>query len=407
MVRPMVEQEILPIAHAKKYPASGTDMYMACGQWKSSSTSSKYAAEGTVAHEVASMCLVLKRDADSFLGQTFIVEGYEFIVTRDMAAHVQKYIDYVRDVAGTRTLLVEQRLPIGHITGEADAHGTTDAVVLDDREMIVCDLKFGMGVSVSAENNGQLMMYALGALEEFGLVCDPERVRLVVHQPRIGNVSEWVVSVADLKAFGELVRARTAEIDAGGVDAVAGDKQCRWCAKAATCETLANVALTTIADDFVNLDKPIAPQLEYATERVKASDDAHVANCFAAADLIKLWVKAVEDEARTRLLAGNTLPGFKLVEGRRGNRKWANEMEAELALKAMRVKHEVMYDYSLISPATVEKLVKQKVIGEKRWTKLSALITQSDGAPVVAPASDKRQAIVVDVTGGFDSLPTL
>lgn len=399
--------EIAPISHAKKYPASGTDYYMACGQWQSSATSSKYAAEGTVAHEVAAMCLMLKREAVSFIDQVFVVEGYEFTVTREMAEHIQKYVDYVRDTAGDRPLLVEQRLPISHITGEDGAHGTTDSVILDTEEMVVCDLKFGMGVSVSAVNNGQLMMYGLGALQEFDLMYEPKSVRLVVHQPRIGNVSEWVVSVEDLKAFGAKVSARTAEIDAGGVDATAGEKQCRWCAKAATCETLANVALTTIADDFVNLDTPIAPQLEYAMERVKSSDDAHVANCFAAADLIKLWVKAVEEEARARLLAGSTLPGFKLVEGRKGNRKWTNETDAELMFKAMRIKHEHMYDYSLISPSSAEKLVKQKILGDKRWVKLSTLITQSDGAPVVAPASDKRQAIVVDTTGGLESLPTL
>ena len=399
--------EIAPISHAKKYPASGTDYYMACGQWQSSATSSKYAAEGTVAHEVAAMCLMLKREAVSFIDQVFVVEGYEFTVTREMAEHIQKYVDYVRDTAGDRPLLVEQRLPISHITGEDGAHGTTDSVILDPQEMVVCDLKFGMGVSVSAENNGQLMMYGLGALQEFDLMYEPQTVRLVVHQPRIGNVSEWVVSVEDLKAFGAKVSARTSEIDAGGVDAVAGEKQCRWCAKAATCETLANVALTTIADDFVNLDKPIAPQLESAVERVKASDDAHVANCFAAVDLIKVWIKAVEEEARARLMAGKALTGFKLVEGRKGNRKWTSEMDAELMFKAMRIKHEYMYDYSLISPSSAEKLVKQQILGGKRWDKLSTLITQSDGAPVVAPASDKRQALVVDTTGGFDSLPTL
>lgn len=110
---------------------------------------SPYADEGTDAHELAAICLTTNTNAADHLGRVMEL-GHK--VDADMARHVQTYLDYVREVvAGTGgVLLVEQRLPISGITGEADAHGTSDAVILTDDEVIVIDLKYGMGETVDA-----------------------------------------------------------------------------------------------------------------------------------------------------------------------------------------------------------------------------------------------------------------
>ena len=100
-------------------------------------------------------------------------------------------------------------------------------------------------------------------------------------------------------------------------------------------------------------------------------------------------------EVERRLLAGDAVPGFKVVQGKRGNRAWGNAAEAEEMLKGMRLKVEEMYDLKLISPTSAEKLVKAEVIGPRQWTKVKALITQSDGKPSVAPVSDPRAALVL------------
>ncbi|RYF45629.1 MAG: DUF2800 domain-containing protein, partial [Comamonadaceae bacterium] len=100
-------------------------------------------------------------------------------------------------------------------------------------------------------------------------------------------------------------------------------------------------------------------------------------------------------EVETRLLAGQPVPGFKLVQGKKGNRQWTSKEEAEALLKAMRVKHDQMYDYTVISPTTAEKLAKAEVIGPRQWPKVVALITQSEGKPSVAPESDKRPALAI------------
>jgi hypothetical protein len=114
-----------------------------------------------------------------------------------------------------------------------------------------------------------------------------------------------------------------------------------------------------------------------------------------AVDLIEDWCDAVRKEAYARMNNGIPVPGFKLVQGRRGARAWRSKDEAEATLKTMRLKVEEMYDLSLISPTTAEKLAKASVIGPRQWPKLQDLITQPDGKPAIAPESDPKPAIQV------------
>jgi hypothetical protein len=120
---------------------------------------------------------------------------------------------------------------------------------------------------------------------------------------------------------------------------------------------------------------------------------------------MEMFCKAVRAETERRLFAGTEVPGFKLVEGKRGNRAWVNAEEAELQLKGMRLKTEQMYDLKLISPTTAEKLAKAGVIGPRQWKKLQEQYAQSQGKPSVAPANDKRPALTVAATtDDFDVL---
>lgn len=379
--------------------------------------SSEFADEGTAAHFLASECLTHEYDAAYYLGDYIrvsddIVEfcpekddsnygsGRVFMVDADMAEHVQKYLDYVRALGGE--VLVEQRLPIGFITGEADAKGTSDAVVLLGDELVVVDLKYGRGVKVDADNNEQLAIYGAAALEEFGIVGDFKRVRMVIHQPRLDHVSEWAVSVsymADRTSNTRLLSRYALGYIGKSPDAVApddlrpGNKACQWCKAKAACPALRAHVLSTVADDFVDITKPVAPQLEHAAAR--QFDNATLGNLLGAVDLIEDWCGAIRAQGKVELLAGRAVPGFKLVSGKRGARAWADEAEAEATLKKMRLKTDQMYAFKLISPTKAEELHKTDIIGARQWPKLQALITQPDGAPTVVPASDKRPALEV------------
>lgn len=323
----------------------------------------------------------------------------EFEVDSDMASYVKRYVQIVQDYAKGGTLLVEQRLPIGHLTGEENATGTADAVVLLDDEIVVIDLKYGRGVEVSAENNPQLKLYALGALQEYEMLGDFKRVRLVICQPRASHdPSEWAISVEDLQRFAGHVKERAFHAlnvlkheQHGALihHLREGDVQCKFCKAKAKCPKLAQFVQTTLEAEFTAIPETLPADVATIT------DDATLSQKMAACDLIEEWIAAIRAKVAGELNAGRDVPGYKLVQGKKGNRAWTDEAVVEELLKTMRVGHDKMYQYKVISPTTAEKLAKENIIGPRQWPRLQPLITRTDGKPSVAPITDKRPALVV------------
>jgi hypothetical protein len=365
-------------------------------------THNEYSDEGTCAHAVAAMCLTEGRPATAYIGRRIEVgphRTYEF--REDMAEPTQEYVDKIAEFRAQHELHVEVELPIDHITGEQDASGTGDAIIIteDQTEIQVHDLKFGMGVAVSAEENPQLKLYALGALRKFDVLGEFQRVRMVIHQPRLGSVSEWDCTVEELLAWAEshakprAFHARQTMTEKPGAiihHLKPADDTCRFCKAKATCPALATFVRKAIdVDDFdVLTDPEVADSTPLGTDY----DVEELAAKMKACDLIEVWIKAIRAEVERNLLAGTPVPGFKLVEGRMGNRAWSDKDQAEALLKSFRLKQEEMYDFRLISPTSAEKVLKDS---PKRWKKAEALITRAPGAKSVAPESDKRPAIVV------------
>ena len=334
------------------------------------------------------MTPMTQAEAKGLVGQR-AENGVEW--TDDMLRDVLKYTDQIQQLVESTggTLHVEQRLPIGQWTDEVDAHGTSDAVIVAGDELIVADLKFGMGVEVSAVENKQLMVYGLAALDVFGKVeggYSFKTVRLVISQPRTGNFSEWTVSVEDLLAFGQEVKMAAATTRLKDAPLHASEKACKFCKAKATCPALTKAVESATGALFEDLSAPIRPA-------DCTSDD--IANKMVMVKMVEDWCKAIRAETERRLLAGEAVRGYKLVQGKMGNRKWSDAEEAEATLKAMKLKMDEMYDLSFISPTTAEKLMGAGTIGPRQWKKVIPLITRSEGQPSVAPESDKRPALVV------------
>lgn len=412
-------------AHAKYSPSSAHRWMVCPGSMaletlapRAEEKPSEYAAEGTAAHELAAWVLTKDAPAAAYIGHQIQADGFTFTVDREMADNVQAYADRVRDYAEDGELLVEQRMEFSDYIDHPEQFGTSDAVVLtsDGLEIQVHDLKYGRGVKVDAQDNQQAMLYALGALAEFGMVGDFLRVRVVIHQPRLNHVSEADYTIQELMEFAKKAKQGVERCE----DAIQylegignlradyfnpGEDQCRFCPAKATCPALRKEVLAAVSDDFIDETQPLAPQLEPALERTM--DNRLLGNLLGAVDLIEGFCKAIRAAAETELLAGREVPGWKLVEGRRGSRRWGSEQEAEDMLKSMRLKVEDMYDLKLISPTTAEKLHKAGAIGPRQWPRLQELITQAEGKPSVAPADDKRPALVMTaVEDDFDDETT-
>jgi hypothetical protein len=365
-------------------------------------TGSSYAREGTAAHELAALVLESPpATAQDYVGKRIEFEDdgetVHWPITQDMADYVDDYVKLVRERAEGKTLFVECKLPIGHITGETGATGTSDVVIVDhaNHTIEVIDLKYGMGVRVDAEGNEQTQLYALGALEEYDILGDFAYVAMVIHQPRLNHVSEWVITVDQLLDFGLEAShaARTVgDAEAYGAEAYLfpAEKQCRFCKAKATCPALrAEVAEVVGGSAAATIDE----FADFTPETVDMqTGDNYLPIAMSKVGLVEDWCKAVRAEVERRLLAGQNVDGYKLVEGKRGPRKWSDADTVETLFKSFRLRQDEMYDFSLISPTKAEKLFKQN---PKRWAKVSERITQSKGKPSVAPATDKRSALAV------------
>jgi len=351
-------------------------------------TSSSAADEGTMMHTIGALCLETGRDAASYCG--LLLQGTVLTLDEEQARAVQVYVDHVRAIveATNGALLVEQRVSIEHLTGEKGAEGTADAVILTPDELIVLDAKFGRGVEVAAENNPQLMMYAHGVLKAHELAYEFSRVRIGIVQPRLGAAPEWTLSPYELEEFAATVLEAANSTRWPDAELIPSPGGCRWCRAKATCPALRSAVL----DDF----DTVVPE---------KAGDTELARVMTNADMIEKWVKAIRAEVERRLLAGEPVPGYKLVQGKRGNRAWSDTEAAEALMKSMRLKIEQMYNLSLISPTSAEKLSKAAVIGPRQWIRIQELITQPEGTPSVAPVSDKRPALVTSaVVSDFDDV---
>ena len=412
------------MSHAKLSP-SGAHRWMRCPgsvvlEAQYPDRSSVYAREGSAAHELAA--IVLEGGAPNAQGYVGMkvefrdgVETVQWPVDQAMADHVDDYVKLVRQKAQGKTLLVERKVPIGHITGEDKATGTSDAIILDtvNRTIEVIDLKYGVGVRVLAEDNEQAQLYALGALEEYGIATDFEHVTMTIHQPRLNHVAEWTIPVHQIYGFADSAEqaaenCRGAEMAAVGEagDLVLsmflepGEKQCRFCSAKASCPALRAEMTDVVGGEAACTLDEFA---EFLPETVDAATgDNYLPIAMAKVELVEQWCKSVRAETERRLLDGQRVDGFKLVEGKRGNRRWGEEKAVEELFKSFRMRQDEMYDFSLISPTTAEKVFKEN---PKRWAKVQDLITQSKGKPSVAPATDKRPEMVVkSVAEEFSSL---
>ena len=348
--------------------------------------SSPYAIEGTCAHRLAELLL---NGADGFPAEeaaNVIAAGVD---PDSLVEPVRVYVDYVRSLGSE--IVTEVSLDISLITKEPEARGTSDAVVFSEGVLHVCDLKFGKGEPVSAEDNPQLAIYAGAALAAFDFLGEIREVCMHIVQPRLNSISVWRVSVDELMTFLAYVTRAGARclrlldeypdpdtVPAGYFDPCA--KACRFCRHRGKCAALAKYALSVAGLDLpaplkASLD---VQQLAYILDRI---------------GLIKSWMGEVEAAAHAALMEGREVPGYKLVEGRAGSRKWTDESKAEKLLKAWKVPADFRYVKSLISPTQAEKLLKLKTLTDEQWTELCGYVSREPGKPTVVPASDKRPAI--------------
>lgn len=342
-------------------------------------TTSPYAEEGTEAHALAEKTLT-----------GFLKNGksqVEYPENVEMQEACQRYVDIciekingARQISKDSQIKVEQRLDFSRWVPEG--FGTGDMVIISDEFLEIIDLKYGKGVPVSAINNSQMRLYALGMFDAYGYLYGAEEVRMTIVQPRLDSVSTETISVEDLLAWGEEVKQKAKIAFAGKGEFYAGT-HCRFCKARHTCRAHADYELKNIKEDLQ------APELE----------DFEISDILLRAKGIKTWLDGLEAYALGKALDGYDWPGMKLVEGR-SNRKITDDSKAvHILVEAGYNPDDIYKPQALRSITDLEKLCGKKMFNEL----LSGVIEKPPGKPTLVSEKDKRQALeITNIRNDFD-----
>ena len=354
-------------SHAK-LSASSSARWLACPpsallNAKVADTASDFAREGTCAHELAEF------KVNKLLGHNVRdpTENLDFF-DGEMAECTDSYVQYIAEETAKYhqpVVMVEQRLDFSSYV--PDGFGTGDCIIVADKTLTVIDFKYGKNVLVSAENNSQMMLYALGALELFDILYDITEIKMVIFQPRMQNVSEYTIPVTELTDWAEHTLKPTATLAAEGKGEFQVGEHCRFCKVKATCRKRAEYNLMLAQYDFA-----MPAELE----------DTEIEAILEKADKLVSWVNDIKDYALSQALAGKRWIGWKLVEGS-STRKYTDENAVAEAVKANGADP---YEHKVLGLTAMQKL-----LGKKQFEELlGGLIYKPQGKPTLVPESDKR-----------------
>lgn len=343
----------------------------------------EYTREGTLAHEVAEnvassthhLGSVKVRREDGKIVQVGAFRCPSGDITEEMLECATDYANYIQEhiKSDDAVVLLEQRVDFSPWVPEG--FGTCDCIILQDDTLTIIDYKYGQGVAVSATDNPQMKLYALGAMNDYGIAYEATKVEMHIYQPRINNVSVDSLTVEELMTWAEKTVKPIAQKAAKGKGTYSPGEHCRFCQHGGKCRALTKLCTEYVETHSLRVAVPVLAPHE-------------VAEVLKMEPLISLWLKKVKDQAFTSLMNGEEVPGFKLVEGKLGNRKWSDELKVVEALEAAGYSREDITETKLLSPAAMDKAVGKKKVAEL----LDGLIDRAPGSPTLAPETDKRPA---------------
>lgn len=371
--------------HALLSP-SGASRWLACTpsarlEEKYASTTNDAADEGTLAHKLVEIMLLFAKGnikKPAYKKEIAEIQQHR-LYDAAMLEHAENYTSFVTErwnAAQVRTpdarLYLEEKYDLSKYAPES--FGTGDAAIVADHVLEIIDLKYGKGVHVDAENNPQMKLYALGALEAFGLLYDIEVVRMTIYQPRLGNIVTWEITVPTLQLWAtEYLMPRAKLAYAGEGEFYAG-KHCRFCKIRGVCRANADYNMEIAKYDFKDgwhlTNAEISNILDRADDHVK-------------------WLNAVQAFALAEAVNNNQhFPGYKIVEGR-SNRKITDESAAVATMIANGYKEaEIFKPRALLGITELEKMKGKKVFTEV----VGPFLSKPPGSPTLVVESDKRPA---------------
>lgn len=351
-----------------------------------------YAQEGTLAHEMSELKLKHYLDPKGFgkrkLNAAIKKLKENELYQAEMDSYTDTYVDFIKEKAlsfsSNPYIEIEKRVDFSRwVDG---GFGTCDCVLIHGSTLSIIDLKYGKGVPVSAEQNEQLILYALGAYDAFNLIYNLDKIELNIVQPRINNFTTWEISLTELLLWGDYFKVQAEKALGGNGELVPSAKACKFCKARDICTARAENNLSLESE--IKL-KPNEIPKDKLYEYISRGED------------IAKWVADLKAYALDMCLKGEDVKGLKAVAGRT-SRSWTNQDEAINKLIEGGIDEAIIYDKV---PLTLAKL--EKALGKQQFTALVGdLVVTSEGKPTLVFENDKRPAITntVNATSIFKPL---
>lgn len=345
-------------------------------------TESTYAAEGTLAHNIAELTL---KQHFKHISPIIAAEGgtrpglislrRHELYNAELQKRVDEYVSFVIETYNAylhedpnTKIYIECQFNLGHII--PGGFGTGDTVIVSGSTICLIDLKMGRGVPVDAEWNPQQMLYAKGAVDAFGKHTWLDNVRIVIYQPRIDNINEWEISVDQLDAWIENKAIPAAQKAFEGVGEYQAGDHCKFCPAKSVCRANADYNLEVVKETFMDVEKLSDEEISMILLREKN---------------IQSWLKAVKEYALSQALTGKKWPAMKLVKGV-SRRKYINEEDIKELLLLKGYKEDQFSTTELISITDMQTL-----LGKNTFNSLLAdHVVKPEGAPTLVSWEDKR-----------------
>ena len=339
---------------------------------------SSFAEEGTEAHALCEykVDLALGYESENPIPS---LKYYN----EEMESCADEYASYVletyeREKAEGRDPLIFTELKLDISQYVPECSGTGDCLIIADKTLHIIDFKYGQGVLVSAEENTQMMLYALGALDMFGSLYEITDVAMTVFQPRLSNISTYTMKAEELTEWATTVLKPRAELAFSGEGEFSSGSHCKFCKVKATCRKRAETNMELARFDFIN------PQL---------LSNEEISEILSKVDELSSWANDIKGYGLSVLSRGGTINGFKLVEGR-SVRTYTDEKA--VAQTIQEAGHDP-YDHKVLGITAMTKL-----LGKSRFYELlGSYVYKPKGKPTLAPESDKRPAITIN---DFDNM---
>jgi hypothetical protein len=335
--------------------------------------SSGYAAEGTDAHSLCEYKLRCALGED--MSEVADVREHLSYYNEEMeecangyAAYILELFEAAKQSCSDPVVLIEQRLDFSRYV--ENGFGTGDCVVIADGTLHIVDYKHGQGVLVEAEDNPQMKLYALGALEIFDGIYDIDTVSMTIYQPRRENISTHTVSVESLYRWANEILKPAAALAYAGDGEFGCGEWCRFCKVKHECGAIAEHSMQLARYDF-----KLPPLLE----------DDEIEEILGKIDELVSWAADIKDYALQAAVSGKQWHGWKLVEGR-SNRRYTDETLIAGIVSA--AGHDP-YEHKVMGVTAMTTM-----LGKKRFEELlGGYIEKPKGKPTLVQESDKRPAI--------------